>query len=486
MASVLENTRYETVIGLEVHVQLKTHTKLFCGCALQFGEEPNQNTCPVCLGLPGVLPVLNQKALDCAVKIGLALNCTIAEWSKFDRKQYFYPDLPKGYQISQYDRPVCEHGEIILASGKRIRVLRAHLEEDAGKLVHSGADGLAGSDYSLVDLNRAGTPLVEIVSEPDLSSAQEAKEYMNQLRNIVRYLDVCDGNLEEGSMRCDANVSIRPRGTTTLGTKAEIKNMNSFKALQRAIDSEVARQIALIDSGERVIQETRLWNEATGTTSPMRSKEEAHDYRYFPEPDLRPLQIDPAWVKQVKAELPLLPGQRLDKLVNTYGLSAYDADILMESKELGDFFEAAATHHTHYKGLANWLMGDITAYLNTEKCALADTALTPEALAKLVALVDNNTLNSPMAKKLLPELLKTGGDPQALATAKGMSQMTDESALKTVIQKVLDSDPGSVQAYRSGKDKVFGFLVGQVMKETRGSASPAQVNVLLKTLLEEG
>ena len=486
MAAVLEQTRYETVIGLEVHVQLNTHSKLFCACSTRFGEAPNQNTCPVCLGLPGVLPVLNQKALESAIQIGLALNCEIAHHSKFDRKQYFYPDLPKGYQISQFDLPVCNNGHLILSNGKKVRILRAHLEEDAGKLVHAGAAGLAGSDYSLVDLNRAGTPLVEIVSLPDISSSEEAREYMTQLRNIVRYLGVCDGNLEEGSMRCDANVSIRPWGQAEYGTKTEIKNMNSFRSLQRAIESEVERQIALVESGQRVVQESRLWNEATGTTHTMRSKEEAHDYRYFPEPDLRPLTIDPAWVQQLKAELPELPAQRLEKLVNHYGLSEYDASILVEFKDLGDFFEEATAHTQNYKALANWLMGDVTAYLKNEKKALADTKLTAKALAQLVALVEQNTISSAIAKKLLPDLLHEGGEPEALVAAKGLTQITDEGAIRAIAEKVIAANPQNVEAYRGGKDKLFGFFVGQVMKESQGKANPDRVNQILKDLLAGG
>lgn len=483
MATVLAQTKYETVIGLEVHVQLKTETKLFCSCALSFGAEPNTNTCPVCLGLPGVLPVLNKKALQFAIQIGLALNCDIAEQSKFDRKQYFYPDLPKGYQISQYDLPVCSDGELILSSGKRIRVLRAHLEEDAGKLVHSGAAGLAGSDYSLVDLNRAGTPLVEIVSMPDLSSAEEAKEYMTQIRNIVRYLGVCDGNLEEGSMRCDANVSIRLWGAEELGTKAEIKNMNSMRSLQRAIEVEVARQVALVDAGEKVVQETRLWNEGSGTTISMRSKEEAHDYRYFPDPDLRLIQIGRGWVDELAKQQPDLPEVRLRKFIANFALSEYDAGILVEFKELGDFFETATSLTPNHKALTNWLMGDITAYLNTEKKALNETHLTPEALAELIALVDKNTISNAIAKKLLPELLEKGGMPGKLVAERGLTQITDEGSLRGTIQQILDANPKDVEAYRAGKEKVLGFFVGQVMKQTKGQANPELVNSLLKDML---
>ncbi len=476
-------TQYETVVGLEVHVQLKTKSKLFCPDATRFGEHPNMNTCPVCLGYPGVLPVLNLQAVEYAIMLGLALNCEIAEFSKFDRKHYFYPDLPKAYQISQYDMPIASHGHMVLSNGRTIRILRAHMEEDAGKLVHAGAEGLAGSDYSLSDLNRAGTPLLEIVSEPDIRSAEEAREYMSQLRNIVRYLDVCDGNLEEGSMRCDANVSIRPAGGTELGTKTEIKNMNSFRAIQRAIEYEVQRQIDTLSSGGQVVQETRLWNEATGTTLSMRTKEGADDYRYFPEPDLRPLHIDREWLDEIRSRLPELPHQRYEKLTGPFGLSEYDAGLLVETKELGDFFEAAVRHTNNYKALANWLMGDITGWLKAEKQELADTMLTPEALAELVALQDNNTIGSAVAKKLLPELLTTGGMPARIVEERGMAQMSDEGELRRIVQGVIDNNPKQAEEFRGGKEKVLGFLVGQVMRETKGSANPEVVNRLFRELL---
>ena len=483
MNATLPHTQYETVIGLEVHVQLKTDSKLFDASPNAFGDEPNVNINTPCLGLPGALPVLNERAVEYAIKLGLALNCQIAEVTKFDRKQYFYPDLPKGYQISQYDAPICEHGSLTLSNGRHVRILRAHLEEDAGKLVHSGSVGLAGADYSLVDLNRAGAPLVEIVSEPDIRSAEEAREYMQQIRNIVRYLDVCDGNLEEGSMRCDANVSIRPVGATEYGTKAEIKNMNSFRSVQRAIESEVARQTELVESGQRVIQESRLWDEATQTTKSMRSKEEAHDYRYFPDPDLRPLAISREQVQAIREVLPELPHQRYDRLIKGFGLSAYDAGVLVEFKEMGDFFELATEHTDNYKAVSNWIQGDITGYLKTQKVSIFETKLTPTALAQLVHLVDQGTISSAMAKKLLPDLLATGGDPEKLVAEKGMVQISDEGALRAIIQKVMDAAPKNVEDYRAGKDKLFGFFVGQVMKESKGSANPELVNSLLKEML---
>ncbi|MDX2086175.1 MAG: Asp-tRNA(Asn)/Glu-tRNA(Gln) amidotransferase subunit GatB [Candidatus Melainabacteria bacterium] len=475
---------YETVIGLEVHVQLNTASKLFCPDATTFGEDPNRNTCPVCLGMPGVLPVLNGQALESAIRIGLALNCQIATVTKFDRKQYFYPDLPKAYQISQYDQPVCGEGFLRLNNGRRVGITRAHLEEDAGKLVHAGADGLAGSTHSRVDLNRAGTPLVEIVSEPDLRSAEEARDYLMQIRNLVRYLGVCDGNLEEGSMRCDANVSLRPVGSNTYGTKAEIKNMNSFRAVQRAIEAEVARQTRILNEGGRVRQETRLWNDATGETVPMRSKEEAHDYRYFPEPDLRPLHLDLAWVETLRASQPELPDQRFSRLTQQSGLSDYDAGVLVEFKELGDFFDRTLEHTTKAKAVANWLMGDISAYLKTEKLSLTETQLSPEALAQLVERVEDGTISGAIAKKVLPELLAEGGLPDTIVAAKGLVQVSDPEAIRPVIEQILKDNPDNVAAYRAGKTKLFGFFVGQAMKATQGKANPELINQLLQTLLE--
>lgn len=476
-------TQYETVIGLEIHVQLKTESKLFDPSPNHFGNEPNVNINTPCLGLPGALPVLNQRAVELAIRLGLALNCHIAEVTKFDRKQYFYPDLPKGYQISQYDYPICEHGSLTLSNGRQVRILRAHLEEDAGKLVHAGAMGLAGSDYSLVDLNRAGTALVEVVSEPDLRSACEAREYMQQVRNIVRYLDVCDGNLEEGSMRCDANISLRPQGEEAYGTKTEIKNMNSFRSLERAIDSEVARQTEILSSGGRIIQESRLWDDAAQTTRSMRSKEDAHDYRYFPDPDLRPLAISREQVALIRKQLPELPQKRYERLMQQFGLTEYDASLLVEFKELGDFFDQAAEHTTHYKALTNWIQGDITAYLKNFKRSVFETRLTPQSLAELTQLVEQGAISSAMAKKLLLTLLEQGGNPEQLVQEKGISQINDEDALRQIIQTVLEAEPKSVEAYRGGKEKLLGFFVGQVMKATQGSANPDLANRLIKEML---
>ena len=476
----------EPVIGLEIHVQLKTKTKLFCGCSTTFGTPQNENTCPVCLGMPGVLPVLNKQAVDYAILLGLALNCEIAPWTKFDRKQYFYPDLPKGYQISQYDRPLNGNGwlQIKGANGKRVGIERAHLEEDAGKLVHVGAAGLSGATHSLVDLNRAGTPLLEIVSKPDIRSSEEAKAYVETIQLLVRYLGVGDGNLEEGSMRADINISVRPKGQEQFGVKAELKNMNSFKAIQRASDYEIARQIDCILDGQTIVQESRLWDEASGTTKSMRSKEDAHDYRYFPEPDLRALIIDHAWIQQIKATMPETPSERLERFKTQFDLSDYDAGVLVEFKDMGDFFDATAKLTSNYKAISNWLQSDITGALKKDNNKeLSDTKITPELLAELINLVDSNTISNAIAKKLLPEILETGESPKALVEKQGLSQITDDSQIRAFCQEVIDANPDNVTAYRGGKDKLFGFFVGQVMKVSQGKANPDQINVILKELL---
>lgn len=470
--------KYEPVIGLEVHAQLRTNTKIFCGCPTDFGGAPNAHVCPVCLGMPGVLPVLNRRTIEFAIKTGLALNCEIADVTKFDRKNYFYPDLPKAYQISQYDQPVCRAGHLTI-NGKAIRIHRAHLEEDAGKLVHAGADGLHGSDYSLVDFNRSGVPLLEIVSEPDLTSPEEARLYLTELRSILRYLEVCDGNLEEGSFRCDANVSVRPAGQKELGTKAEIKNMNSFKAVQRAIQSEIERQTALLEKGQRVVQETRLWNEATGTTYPMRSKEEAHDYRYFPEPDLVPIVIDKDWVESIAKALPELPSQRRKRYVEQLDLAADDASILSETKELSDFFDSAVKLGAPAKTTANWLMGPTIWYLNENKVEFKQTKITPENICDLAESVSSGAISSSTAKQLLLDLLATGGEVKALIASKGLAQISDEKGLSDIVTKVLTDNPSQLAEFRSGKTKVRQFFFGEVMKVTKGKANPQVINKIL-------
>ncbi|MBR2526432.1 Asp-tRNA(Asn)/Glu-tRNA(Gln) amidotransferase subunit GatB [bacterium] len=473
--------KYEVVIGLEVHAQLKTNSKIFAPDGCEFGNEQNTQISPITLGMPGVLPVLNKAVVDMGILTGLALNCEIAERCKFDRKQYFYPDLPKGYQISQYDEPICGKG-YLMVNGKRIGITRAHLEEDAGKLVHAGADGLAGSSYSLVDLNRAGTPLLEIVSEPDMRSPQEARQYMEELRNIVRYVGVCDGNLEEGSMRCDANISIMPKGSTKFGTRAEIKNVNSFKALERALEYEIDRQIELVEDGEEVVQETRLWDDNAGVTRSMRGKEDAHDYRYFPEPDLMPLVISREWVEKIKATMPELPEQKRQRYMSI-GLSEYDAGVVVEQMDLAMFFDEVLKLGANPKIAVNFLMGEISAYLKEEKLSINDTKLSPENLVELISLIEKATISNNIGKQIIIDMLKDGEKASDIVEKKGLSQISDTGAIKEIAQKIIDANPAQVEAYRGGKDKLFGFFVGQVMKETKGRANPQSVNEILKELL---
>ncbi len=473
--------KYEVVIGLEVHAQLKTKSKIFAPDGCEFGFEQNTQISPITLGMPGVLPVLNKEVVNKAILTGLALNCEIPEKCKFDRKQYFYPDLPKGYQISQYDEPICGKG-FLQINGKKIGITRAHLEEDAGKLVHAGADGIAGSNYSLVDLNRAGTPLLEIVSEPDMRSSEEARSYMEELRTIVRYIGVCDGNLEEGSMRCDANISVMPKGSDKFGTRAEIKNVNSFRALQRAIEYEIDRQIELVEEGEKVVQETRLWDDNAGITRSMRGKEDAHDYRYFPEPDLMPLVISREWVERIKKDMPELPAQKRQRYMDL-GLSEYDANVIVEQMELAMFFDEVLKSGVNPKIAVNFLMGDIAAYLKEEKVELGQTKLTPENLVELIGLIEKNTISNNIGKQIIVDMLKTGESAASIVDKKGLSQITDENAIKDIVQKIVDSNQAQVEAYRGGKVQLFGFFVGQVMKETKGRANPKTVNDLLKQIL---
>ena len=473
--------KYEVVIGLEVHAQLKTKSKIFAPDGTEFGKEQNTQISPITLGMPGVLPVLNKECVNMGILLGLALNCEIPERCKFDRKQYFYADLPKGYQISQYDEPICVNGYIDV-KGKRIGITRAHLEEDAGKLVHAGADGLAGSSYSLVDLNRAGTPLLEIVSEPDMRSSEEAKDYMEELRSIVRYLGVCDGNLEEGSMRCDANISIMPKGSKEFGTRAEIKNVNSFRALQRAIEYEIDRQIDVVESGEKVVQETRLWDDNQGVTKSMRGKEDAHDYRYFPEPDLMPLEISREWVENIRKSMPELPAQKRAKYEEA-GLSAYDANVIVDQMETALFYDKMLELGANARIGSNFLMGEITAYLKEQHITINETKITPESLTKLIQLIEKGTISNNIAKNLVMTLVKEGGDPAEIVEKQGLGVISDEGAIKEICQKVVDNNPNQVAAYKGGKQQLFGFFVGQVMKETKGRANPQTVNELLKGLL---
>ncbi len=473
--------KYEVVIGLEVHAQLKTKTKIFAPDKNEFGQEPNSLTSPITLGMPGVLPVLNKEVVNMGILTGLALNCEIPSRCKFDRKQYFYPDLPKGYQISQYDEPICINGHLDI-NGKRIGITRAHLEEDAGKLVHVGADGLAGSSYSLVDLNRAGTPLLEIVSEPDMRSSEEAKNYMEELRDIVRYIGVCDGNLEEGSMRCDANISIMPKGSTKFGTRAEIKNVNSFSALQRAIEYEIDRQIEIVEEGGEVVQETRLWDDNSRETRSMRGKEDAHDYRYFPEPDLMPLEISREWVQRIKDSMPELPAQKRARY-QSLGLSEYDANVIVEQMGLALFFDKVLELGATPKIAVNFIMGEISAYLKEDHIEITDTKLTPENLAELISLIEKGTISNNIGKQIIIEMLKDGTKASVIVEKKGLSQITDEGAIKAIVQKVVDANPNQVEAYKNGKTNLLGFFVGQVMKETKGRANPKTVNDLLKEII---
>jgi aspartyl-tRNA(Asn)/glutamyl-tRNA(Gln) amidotransferase subunit B len=468
---------YEVVIGLEVHAQLKTKSKIFCSCSTQFGAGPNENTCPVCTGMPGMLPVLNARAVEYAVKMAMAVDCTVNCRSLFARKNYFYPDLPMGYQISQFELPVAEHGHIVIHTEKgekRIGITRIHMENDAGKNIHSATD-----NASYVDLNRAGVPLIEIVSEPDMRSAEEAVAYLKSLRAILVYLGICDGNLEEGSFRCDANVSIRPRGQEEFGTRAELKNMNSFRNIQRAIEYEVERQIDLVEDGEQVVQETRLFDTAKGVTRSMRGKEEAHDYRYFPDPDLLPLIIEEAWIEKWRGELPELPEARCRRFQEELGLPGYDALVLTAEKEVADYFETALATYNEPKKISNWVMGEVMRELNDRGATLAGCKLRAQDLARLVKLVDDGLVSGTIAKNVFKELFETGGDPEAYVKAKGLVQISDTSAIEGLVDEVLAENPSEVERYKGGDKKLTGFFVGQVMKKSKGKANPGLVNQLL-------
>ncbi|MCL6612260.1 MAG: Asp-tRNA(Asn)/Glu-tRNA(Gln) amidotransferase subunit GatB [Peptococcaceae bacterium] len=476
--------RYETVIGLEVHVELKTGTKIFCPSSTAFGGDPNTHVCPVCLGLPGVLPVFNKKVLEYAIRVGLALNCKIAGFSKFDRKNYYYPDLPKNYQISQYDLPLAEHGHLnidIDGQVKRIGITRVHMEEDAGKLVHQGSTGVAS--YSLVDYNRTGVPLVEIVSEPDIRSPEEARAYLEKLKAIIQYTGVSDCKMEEGSLRCDANISLRPAGSDKLGTKTEIKNMNSFKALQRALQYEVERQTEILEEGGQVVQETRTWDEARGVTLSMRSKEQAHDYRYFPDPDLVPLVIDRRWVEEIRAGLPELPDQRKARYVKEYGIPEYDASVITASKDLADYFEQCLEGYSNAKAVSNWVMGDLSRLLNAHDIDIARCRIRPAQLTGMLKMMDGGTISGKIAKMVFEEMFETGKDPEQIVKEKGLVQISDEGAIASVVDEVLAANPKVADDFRSGKEKALGFLVGQVMKATRGKANPEMVNRIIRERL---
>jgi aspartyl-tRNA(Asn)/glutamyl-tRNA(Gln) amidotransferase subunit B len=476
---------YETIIGLEVHAQLLTDSKIFCSCSTGFGERPNSNTCPVCLGMPGVLPVLNKKVVELTIKAALATSCRIAGYSQFARKNYFYPDLPKGYQISQYELPLARGGciELDMDQGqrtKKIGINRIHMEEDAGKLLHE-LDGVA-AEYSYVDFNRTGVPLIEIVSEPHINTPEEASEYLRILRSMLQYLEVCDGNMEQGSFRCDANISLRPRGEVALGTKVEIKNMNSFRNVMRALAYEEMRQASLLESGEKIIQETRLWNVNQGITESMRGKEEAHDYRYFPDPDLVPLVIDDAWIDEIRSTLPELPREKKERFMKEYGLPEYDAAILTATRQVADYFETCVSLGPQPKTVSNWIMGDILRHVPDTR-DISRFTVTPVHLSEMILMIERGTISGKIAKTVFEDMAVTGEMPAEIVTKRGLVQVSDESALVKAIQEVLNANADQVAQYRQGREKVFGFLVGQVMKATRGKANPQAVNELLKKLL---
>ena len=478
---------YITVIGLEVHAELKTKTKAFCSCSTEFGAEPNTHVCPVCLGMPGALPVLNKRVVEFAIRAGLALNCDIQKFNKMDRKNYFYPDLAKNYQISQWDEPICLGGHIdIRVNGekKRIGITRIHMEEDAGKLVHSGLT-ISTSDSSAVDYNRAGVPLIEIVSEPDMRSAAEARAYMEQLKAILEYTDVCDCKMQEGSLRCDANISVMPEGATEFGTRAEIKNLNSFRALERAIEYEVERQIEIVEDGGHVVQETRTWDDANGVTLSMRSKEEAHDYRYFPEPDLVPINLDQAWIDEIKATLPELPSARKERLL-AEDVPEDNADIIVASKKVADYFDEGTKATKNLKALSNWLIGDVAGYLNAEGIEIDDPEfkITPDHLGELVNLIDKGVLSSELAKQVFAEMLKENEAPEALVKKLGLEQVSDAGELGKLVDEVIAANPQSIADFKAGKKKALGFLVGQIMKATHGKANPGMVNKMLMEKLQ--
>jgi aspartyl-tRNA(Asn)/glutamyl-tRNA(Gln) amidotransferase subunit B len=475
---------YEPVIGLEIHAQLKTFSKMFCGCSTKFEQEPNSSTCPICLGLPGVLPVANKKAIAYGISTALALNCNIALRSIFARKNYFYPDLPKGYQISQYEQPLAQNGFVNIETEygqRKIGIHRLHLEEDAGKLLHQGSKD---QNISWVDFNRTGIPLMEIVTEPDISSAEEARAFMFKLRDILAYLKVCDCNMEEGSLRCDANISVRRVGDSRLGVKTEVKNMNSFRFLKRALEYEIKRQIAELESGGRIFQETRLWDEARGVTLSMRSKEEAHDYRYFPEPDLIPVVVEKEWVNQLAEILPELPDEKRARFMEQYQIPAYDTEVLTSSRELAEYFEACVKLFSEPKLISNWIMGELLRELKTAGTDIQLCPVSPENLVQMLKLIQQGVISGKLAKQVFEEMYRTGASADTIVKAKGLKQITDQDQLKSIIDQVIKENPGPVAAYCQGKEKSIGFLIGQVMKQSRGKANPQLVNSLLTEKLK--
>lgn len=486
--------KYEAVIGLEVHAQLSTKSKIFCGCSTEFGNAPNSNVCPICLGMPGVLPVLNKQVVEYAIRMGLATHCSITPRSIFARKNYFYPDLPKGYQISQYEEPICQHGHIDIelkdampdgrqGSTKRIGITRIHMEEDAGKSIHD-----AGNE-TLVDVNRCGTPLLEIVSEPDMRSAHEAYQYLYKIWQTVKYLGICDGNMEEGSLRCDANVSVRLKGETKLGTKAEVKNMNSFSNVERAIEYEIKRQIDLIEEGGKVIQQTLLWDAQKNIVLPMRSKEEAHDYRYFPDPDLVPVVINKEWIADIEKKLPELPDKKRERFVDSFGIPKYDAEVLTQERPLAEYYEDAINNLSKknsetYKSISNWVMTDVLRVVNEEKISITDFPVSPSNLAAMVNLIIDGTISGKIAKEVFDEMLKTKEHPKAIVERKGLVQISDTGAIEKEIDSILAKFPNEIARFRSGEAKLMGFFVGETMKVMKGKANPKVVNEILKKKLE--
>jgi aspartyl-tRNA(Asn)/glutamyl-tRNA(Gln) amidotransferase subunit B len=476
----LDYGAFEGVIGLEVHAHLLTKSKIFCGSSAEFGAEANSHTCPTCMGLPGALPVLNRKVVEFAMKAGLATNCTINSRSIFARKNYYYPDLPKGYQISQYEEPICTDGYLDMSTDgekKRIRIKRIHMEEDAGKLIHETT--IEASSYSLVDFNRSSVALLEIVSEPDLETPEEAVRYLKMLRDVLMYLEICDGNMEEGSFRCDANVSVRKKGDKTLGTRSELKNLNSFRYIERALEYEIRRQIEVIEEGKEVVQETRLFNPSEEATYSMRGKEEAHDYRYFPDPDLVPLVIDDEWRERIRSELPELPTDKLERFMSQYGLPRYDVEILTADRSLADYFEETTRLFPEPKTVSNWIMSELLRELKKENVAAKDSRLAPARLAELLSLVKDQTVSGKIGKEIFTELYDKGVSPKDLVAEKGLVQISDESALADAIDRIIKRFPKEVAEYKSGKDKLIGFFVGQAMKETKGKGNPKLLNELL-------
>ena len=475
---------YEPVIGLEVHAQLLTQSKIFCSCSTRFGEEPNTLTCPVCTGSPGSLPVLNKKVVEYTLRAALATHCRIASYSLFARKNYFYPDLPKGYQISQYELPLTVDGYIdiqIDSQKKRIGIIRIHMEEDAGKLLHDLSTESGARSY--VDFNRTGVPLIEIVSAPDIRTPEEAASYLRKLRAILMFLDICDGNMEEGSFRCDANISLRPKGREALGVKTELKNMNSFRNVQRALDFEIRRQTALLDQGEKIVQETRLWDTARGITSSMRGKEEAHDYRYFPDPDLIPLVIDSQWIEEIRASLPELPESKKERFIREYGIPEYDAEVLTTSKPLANYYEVCLRHYPKPKIVSNWIMSELLRELKKDEREIEECPVPALHLSELLKLIAEGTISGKIAKSVFEEMYRSGKRAEEIVLAEGWVQVSDAAELEKIVEQVLVTNSKEVEAYRKGKEKLFGFFVGQVMKATQGKANPQMVNEILKKKL---